>query len=110
MAFPANNFGKQEPGSNAEIQSFCTNTMNVSFDLFAKISVLGEHQAPLYKYLTDHADESITGEVKWNFEKYLVGRDGTVLAKFGTRTLPQDPKVIEQLEKVLAKKVDDTGS
>ena len=80
--------------------------MNVSFDLFAKVSVLGEGQAPLYKYLTNHPNESIAGEVKWNFEKYLVGRDGTVLIKFGTRTLPQDPKVIEQLEKALVIKTD----
>ena len=102
MAFPANNFGKQEPGANSEIKTFCSNEVNVTFDLFAKISVKGLDQAPLYQFLTGHPDEKIAGDVAWNFQKYLIARDGKVLAKFGTRTLPEDSKLIEQLERALA--------
>ena len=102
MAFPANNFGKQEPGANSEIKTFCSNEVHVTFDLFAKISVKGDDQAPLYQFLTSHPDEKIAGEIGWNFEKYLIARDGKVLAKFGTRTLPEDSKLIEQLERALA--------
>ncbi len=102
MAFPANNFAKQEPGSNAEIKTFCRVTKQATFDLFAKISVKGDDQAPLYQYLTGHPDQAIAGKVTWNFQKYLVGRDGTLLAKWGPRTLPTDEKVIKQLEAALA--------
>ena len=76
LAFPANNFGDQEPGSNSEIKAFCTGK-KVTFDLFAKVSVKGEDQCPLYRYLTKHPDKAIAGDVQWNFQKYLVGRDGT---------------------------------
>ncbi len=102
LAFPANNFGGQEPGTNEEIKQFCANDVKVSFDLFAKISVMGDDQAPLYQFLTDHPDPAIAGPVQWNFQKYLVGRDGVVLAKYGTRTLPEDEKVIADIEKALA--------
>lgn len=102
LAFPANNFGGQEPGSNSEIKEFCRSNQKVTVDLFAKLSVEGADQAPLYKYLTGHPNTDIAGKVEWNFQKYLVGRDGTVLAKFGTRTLPEDPKVITEVEKALA--------
>jgi len=74
----------------------------VTFDLFAKISVKGKDQAPLYRYLTTHPDEAIAGKVAWNFQKYLVGRDGTVLAKWKPRTMPTDEKVVAQIEKALA--------
>ncbi len=104
MAFPANNFGKQEPGTNAEIKTFCTGKQKVTFDLFAKVSVKGDDQCPLYKYLTSHADEKIGGDIKWNFTKYLVGRDGAVLARFGTRTVPESDEIIAAVEKALAAK------
>ena len=102
LAFPANNFGNQEPGTNAEIKAFCTGKKNMTFDLFAKISVAGDDQHPLYKLLTGHPNSEIAGKVEWNFQKYLVGRDGTVLAKFGTRTLPEDKKITDAIEKALA--------
>lgn len=102
LAFPANNFGSQEPGTNEEIKQFCANDVKVTFDLFAKISVMGEDQAPLYKFLTEHPDPTIAGPVQWNFQKYLVGRDGAVLAMYGTRTLPEDEKVVADIEKALA--------
>jgi len=101
LAFPANNFGNQEPGPDAEIKKFCSTKYEVTFDLFAKVSVKGDDQIPLYKYLTKHPDESIAGDVAWNFQKYLVSHDGTVLAKFGPQTKPDDPKLVEQLEKAL---------
>ena len=102
LAFPANNFGGQEPGSNAEIKSFCKSRFDVSFDLFAKVSVKGEDQCDLYKYLTDEkADHGLGGDVAWNFQKYVVDREGKVTAKFGPRTLPDDEKVIEAVEQAL---------
>ena len=103
MAFPANNFGNQEPGSNAEIKEFC-GKKKVTFDLFAKVSVKGDDQCPLYRYLTGHSDSRIAGEVVWNFQKYLVGRDGTLLAKWGPKTLPEDKEVTDAIEKALAAK------
>lgn len=106
LAFPANNFGKQEPGSNSKIKAFCSKKMNVTFDLFAKVSVVGKDQVPLFRYFANHSNKKVNGEIEWNFEKYLVGRDGTVIEKFGTRTLPQDKKIIASLEKALAKKTD----
>lgn len=74
----------------------------MTFDLFAKVSVKGGDQCPLYQYLTKHSDSKIAGDVAWNFQKYLVGRDGTVLAKWGPRTLPEDKEVIDTIEKALA--------
>jgi glutathione peroxidase len=103
LAFPANNFGGQEPGSNSEIKAFCAQH-NVSFDLFDKISVKGDDKAPLYGYLTGHPDKAIAGDVQWNFQKYLIGRDGTVLAKFSPKIYPDDKQVTEAIEKALAEK------
>lgn len=103
LAFPANNFMHQEPGSNAKIKKFCEKK-KVTFDVFAKISVKGKDQAPLYKLLTEHPDESIAGKVEWNFQKYLVGRDGAVLAKFNPKVGPEDAELIKKLEAALATK------
>lgn len=103
LAFPANNFGGQEPGTNAEIKEFCANK-KASFDLFEKISVKGSDQAPLYAYLTRHPDKAVAGEVEWNFQKYLVGRDGTVLAKFSPKKFPEDKEITDAIEKALAEK------
>lgn len=103
LAFPANNFGGQEPGTNSEIKDFCQKH-NVSFDLFDKISVKGPDQAPLYAYLTKHPEKSIAGEVEWNFQKYLVGRDGTVIAKFSPKKYPDEKEITDAIEKALADK------
>ncbi len=102
LAFPANNFMGQEPGSNAEIKQFCTSEYKTSFDLFAKISVKGDDQAELYKYLTskDKVGEA-GGEIPWNFTKFLVGRDGKVIERYGPRTKPQDDELIKALEAAL---------
>lgn len=102
LAFPANDFGKQEPDSNKQIQKYCKSKFDVTFDMFAKVSVKGKKQCDLYRYLTDEkADHGLGGEVTWNFQKYVVDRKGKVIAKFGPRTLPSDPKVIEVIEKAL---------
>lgn len=102
VAFPCNDFGGQEPGTESEIKSFCTSEKKATFDLMAKVASKGPQQAPIYKYLTTHPDARIAGDLKWNFEKYLVGRDGQVIARFGTRTLPEDAAVVEAIEKALA--------
>jgi glutathione peroxidase len=105
LAFPANNFRGQEPGTDAEIKEFCTLNYGVTFPMFSKISVKGEDQHPLYRYLTSgEANPSTSGEVQWNFQKYLVGRDGKVLAKFLSRVKPFSEELTAALENALAAK------
>ena len=102
IGFPANNFMGQEPGTNAEIKEFCSRTYNVSFPMYSKISVLGEDKAPLYQWLTDKAaNPSTGGEIKWNFTKFLVGRDGKILARFETKVKPDAPEVVSAIEGAL---------
>jgi len=103
LAFAANNFGKQEPGTNKDIKQFCAKK-NVTFDLFAKVSVQGEDQCPLYQFLTTYPDGDISGKVAWNFQKYLVDRSGKVVAKWGPRISPSDEKVTAVIEKALGQK------
>ncbi len=97
LGFPANNFKSQEPGTNEEIQQFCTRTYDVTFPMFSKISVVGEDKAPLYQYLTQTG-----GEIPWNFTKFLVGRDGKVIARFEPKNTPDSPEVVSAIEKALA--------
>jgi glutathione peroxidase len=102
IGFPANNFMGQEPGTNAEIKEFCSRTYNVSFPMYSKISVLGEDKAPLYQWLTDKtANPSTGGEIKWNFTKFLVSRDGKVLARFETKVKPDAPEVLSAIDAAL---------
>ncbi|MBV6482627.1 MAG: hypothetical protein DIKNOCCD_02377 [bacterium] len=102
LAFPANNFGAQEPGTNEEIKTFCTTKYDVSFDLFEKVSVKGEDKCPLYDFLTDEKkNPGFGGEVPWNFQKYLVDREGKVIGKFEPGVAPEDPKLIDEIEKAL---------
>jgi glutathione peroxidase len=96
--FPANNFGAQEPGTNEEIKTFCTRKYSVTFPMYAKISVKGSDIAPLYEYLT----KSTGGDVKWNFTKFLIGKDGAILDRFESAVKPDDPKVTAAIEKALA--------
>jgi glutathione peroxidase len=100
LGFPANNFGGQEPGSNEEIKTFCSRTYNVKFPMYSKISVKGPDIAPLYQFLTDPASKT-GGEIKWNFTKFLVGKDGKVIARFETPVKPDAPEVISAIEKAL---------
>ena len=102
MGFPANNFMAQEPGSNEEIKDFCSRTYNVKFPMYAKISVKGDDKAALYHYLTDkEANPSTGGEIKWNFTKFLVSRDGKILARFEPAVKPDSPEVVSAIEKAL---------
>ncbi len=100
LAFPANDFMGQEPGTNEEIAQFCEATYGVTFPLFAKISVKGESMHPLYRALTS-LPEPLGGEVLWNFQKYLLDREGNVIAKFDPRTPPDAPEVTEAIERLL---------
>ena len=102
LGFPANNFGAQEPGSDEEIQEFCRINYGVTFPVFSKISVKGEDKHPLYKYLTEkESNPDFAGEIKWNFNKFLVGRDGRVLARFDSGDKPEDAKVTQAIEQAL---------
>jgi glutathione peroxidase len=102
LGFPANNFGWQEPGTDEEIKTFCTTRYNVSFDMFSKISVKGSDQDPLYTYLTsEEANPETAGGVKWNFTKYLVDRNGKVIAKFGSGVKPLSEEVVKAVEEAL---------
>lgn len=104
LGFPANNFKSQEPGTDAEILQFCTGKYHVTFPMFSKISVKGEDQAPLYKYLTSvDAKPEGAGDVKWNFEKFLIGRDGKVVARFPSKVTPESKEITEAVEGALAK-------
>jgi len=104
LAFPANNFLGQEPGTDAEIKSFCALKYNVTFPLFSKISVKGRDKHPLYQYLTDkQSNPGFAGEISWNFNKFLVGRDGKIINRFGSRTNPEDKAMIQAVEAVLGK-------
>ena len=101
LGFPANEFGRQEPGTNEEIKKFCTGKYNVDFDMFSKIVVKGKGQHPLYKYLTSHAKP--TGDIQWNFEKFLIGRDGQIAARFSPKVEPESDDVVKAVETELAK-------
>ncbi|MDX3189247.1 glutathione peroxidase [Streptomyces sp. MN03-5084-2B] len=102
VGFPCNQFAGQEPGSAEEIQTFCSTTYGVTFPMFEKIDVNGEGRHPLYAELTGTADaEGAAGDVQWNFEKFLVGADGGVLARFRPRTEPEDDTVVKAIEAAL---------
>ncbi len=104
LAFPANNFGQQEPGSNAEIHQFCTAKYATTFDLFSKISVQAPNQAPLYTFLTSKTtDPKFGGEIEWNFAKFLVDRTGKVVARFPAGHDPLSADVVGVVEGELKK-------
>jgi glutathione peroxidase len=101
LGFPANNFGAQEPGTNEEIKTFCTRKYSVSFPMYSKISVKGADQTPLYTYLTKDTPAGINGEIKWNFTKFLVDRNGNVVQRFEPEVTPDSKEVIAAIEKQL---------
>lgn len=104
LGFPCNQFGGQEPGTEEEIVKFCKSTYDVSFDMFAKVDVNGPDASPVYKTLTSkESDPKFAGDIKWNFEKFLIGRNGEIVARFPTRTSPDAPEVIKAIEGELAK-------
>jgi len=102
LAFPANNFGRQEPGTNEEIKSFCYTKYSLTFPLFSKISVKGGDKHPLYQYLTEQSP--FPGEVEWNFQKYLVDRKGNIIARYHHRTKPLSDEIVRDVENALATK------
>lgn len=105
LGFPANNFLGQEPGTEKEIKEFCTLNYKVSFPMFSKISVKGSDQHPLYRFLTHkETNPGFDGDIAWNFEKFLAGRDGKIIARFSPSTLPTDPEVVAKIESALAAK------
>lgn len=105
LGFPANNFRGQEPGTDKEIKEFCTLKYNVTFPMFSKISVKGEDQHPLYKYLTDKAtNPEFAGDITWNFNKFLIGKDGKIVARYETKMKPDDGTVTAEIEKLIAVK------
>lgn len=99
LGFPANEFRQQEPGTNAEIKEFCTATYGVTFPMFSKVVVKGEGIHPLYQWLLDTGPRK--DDIEWNFAKFLVGKDGKVLARFTPQTKPDDPEFIKAIEKAL---------
>jgi glutathione peroxidase len=102
LGFPANNFMGQEPGSDEKIKAFCTKEYSVTFPMFSKISVKGSDIHPLYKYLTEKTENgAIDAPVKWNFQKFLIGKDGKVLSSFAPKTSVNDPDVVKAIEAAL---------
>lgn len=102
LGFPANNFMGQEPGTDSEIKSFCTKEYAVTFPMFSKISVKGKDINPLYRYLTKKSENGVMdAPVTWNFQKFLIGRNGQVINSFSPRTLVTDAEVMKQIEAAL---------
>ncbi len=102
VGFPANNFLGQEPGTDEEIKAFCTGKYNVKFDIMSKISVKGDDIHPLYKELTSKDENAdFSGDIQWNFEKFLVNKKGEVVARFSPKTKPDAPEVVSAIEKEL---------
>jgi glutathione peroxidase len=101
LGFPCNDFGAQEPGSNAQIAQFCETKYGVTFDLFDKVSILGANKHPLYQTLTTATEPK--GDVGWNFEKFLVNKQGEVVARYKSSVAPDSPQLISDIEAELAK-------
>ncbi len=99
LGFPSNQFLRQDPGTNEDILEFCQLNYGVSFEMYKKVFVKGKNQHPLYKYLISNANERTNKNVKWNFEKFLIGRDGAIIKRFAPTTKPKD--LIEDIEKAL---------
>jgi glutathione peroxidase len=104
LGFPANNFANQEPGTNEEIKDFCTTKYKVTFPMFAKISVKGDDIHPLYRFLTSkETNPNFYGDITWNFNKFLIDREGNVVARFSSKDAPESEAVTRKIEEYLAK-------
>lgn len=101
LGFPANNFGGQEPGSNEEIAQFCERNFGVNFPMFSKVSVKGSDQHPLFQFLTTTENEDFTGDINWNFEKFILDKDGELVRRFRSRTNPTNNEILQTLETLL---------
>lgn len=102
LAFPCNDFGGQEPGTNEEIQTFCTTNYGVTFPLFDKVKILGPDKSPLYALLTDNSVTS-QGDVKWNFEKFLISKEGNIVARYGNKVQPTNEEIVSGIKSQLKK-------
>lgn len=102
LAFPCNDFGGQEPGSNEEIAEFCSVNFNVTFPIFDKVKVLGDDKSPLFKFLTDSI-QSNSGDINWNFEKFLISKNGNIVNRFKSSVEPESEELISQIEEELAR-------
>src|ERR1700742_5053386 len=98
VGFPANNFAQQEPGTAAEIKTFCSKNFGVTFPLSEKVSVKGDDICPLFKYLTTAPNPDFTGDIKWNFEKFLIDENGNLVHRFRSATTPTSPEITKYLE------------
>jgi len=104
LGFPSNDFGHQEPGTDQQISEFCLKNYGVTFDMFSKVDVKGSNKCPLYHYLTEAAtDPKFPGEVKWNFEKYLISRDGVIVKRFRSKITPESAEVTSAIEAEIVK-------
>lgn len=101
LAFPSNDFGRQEPGSSKEIKAFCSGKFKVTFPLFQKIPVLGPQKHPLYKYLTNSKAHKFGGEISWNFNKFLINRKGQIIHRFQSGDEPDGTKITKAIQKAL---------
>ena len=99
VGVPANNFGGQEPGTNEEIKTFCKSKYSVTFPMMGKVSVKGADQTPLYQFLTaSETDSKFAGDIKWNFTKFLISKDGKIVNRFESKVTPDDPQVTAAVE------------
>jgi glutathione peroxidase len=98
IGFPANNFGEQEPGSNSDILAFCKKNYNVTFQMMSKTSVKGDDMAPLFKWLTTQPNPDMTGDIKWNFEKFLIDENGKLIRRFPHKLPPLDEKILKEIK------------
>ena len=103
LAFPSNDFGEQEPGTNEEIKTFCETKYNVTFSLFDKVKVLGEDKSQLYERLTNNSEPS--GDISWNFEKFLVDKHGNIAGRYRSKIKPGSEEIISAIEKELNKQL-----
>lgn len=98
IGFPANNFGEQEPGTNEEIQGFCEKNYGVTFLLAEKVDVKGDNIDPLFKYLTTADNPDFAGDINWNFEKFLINKDGKLVHRYRSKVTPLDPSIVQNIK------------
>jgi glutathione peroxidase len=108
VGVPCNQFGGQEPGTAEDIMAFCTDTYGVEFDMYAKVDVNGDNACELYKRITSNTDPNIGGKIPWNFEKFIIGRDGLIVARVNNKVVPDNADVVKIIEEELAKKAPAT--
>ena len=104
LAFPSNDFGGQEPGTEAEIKQFCESRYKTTFPLFSKVHAVGKQKSPLYRFLTEGGDKKFQGDVRWNFTKFLVDKSGQVIGRYESHVDPEDAKLASDIENSLASK------